>query len=103
MATREILLGDNNVTIPGTAGNPRAFLRLMGRTNPCIIRRRRISPHAKERLGYAARVAPFALRFRGARAAHRYADDADPPRQAPSGLRQQPQCRAGETPRAREV
>jgi hypothetical protein len=38
------------------------------------------------------------VRVRRARAAHRRADDADPPRQAPRHLRHQPERRAGEAP-----
>ena len=39
-------------------------------------------------------VPDLAVRVRRARAAHRRADDGDPPRQAPRGLREQPQRRA---------
>ncbi|CAA9324814.1 MAG: Superoxide dismutase [Mn], partial [uncultured Gemmatimonadaceae bacterium] len=46
--------------------------------------------------------AAASLRVRGARAPHRRADDADPPRQAPPDLRQQPERGAGEGARAAE-
>src|SRR5882762_6045777 len=47
-----------------------------------------------------AHPASSALRLRRARAAYRRADDAEPPRQAPSGLCQQPERGAGQTSRA---
>src|SRR2546423_10068453 len=48
----------------------------------------------------ATRTSPIAIRLRGTRAAHRRADDADPPREASSDLHHQPQQRAEQTPRA---
>src|SRR5205807_9340568 len=48
----------------------------------------------------ATRTSPIAIRLRGTRAAHRRADDANPPWQASSDLYHEPQQRTQQTPRA---
>src|SRR5260370_39821089 len=54
---------------------------------------------AKEQI-HGAYLAVAAVRFRGTRALYRRPDDADPSRAASSGLHQQPQRGARQTPRA---
>src|SRR5260370_1096421 len=54
---------------------------------------------AKEHI-HGAYLAVAAVRFRGARALYRRPDDADPSREASSGLHQQPERGARQTPRA---
>ena len=79
--------------------SPNDPLRAAGRALPSHVRPVFRLPSTARRTN-GARTSQTSLRLRRARAAHRRADDADPSREASSGVRHQPERRAREASRA---